>query len=47
MTPNVPDNGLDRMEQAQAALRDGLERARKLVGEARRAMHQRDAAPPP
>jgi hypothetical protein len=47
MSTNAPDNGLDQMEQAQAALRDGLERARKLVREAKRAMRQRDDAPPP
>jgi hypothetical protein len=46
MTPNMPDNGLDQMEEAQAALRDGLERARKLVSEARFAMRQRDNAQP-
>lgn len=46
MTPNVPDNNLGQLEQAQVALRDGLERARKLVCEAKRAMRQKDDAPP-
>ena len=46
MVPNAPDNGLVRMEQAQAALRDGLERARQLVREAKRAMRGRDGAEP-
>jgi hypothetical protein len=46
MTPNVPDNGLDQMEQAQVALRDGLERARKLVRQAKLAMRERDSVRP-
>ena len=46
MTPNVPDNCLDQMEEAQVALRDGLERARKLVRETKLAMRERAIAQP-
>jgi hypothetical protein len=46
MTPNVPDNGLGQMEEAQTALREGLERARMLVREARIAMRERGIAEP-
>ena len=38
MSPNAPDHDLDQMEQAQAALRDGIERARKLVRDAQLTM---------
>jgi hypothetical protein len=43
---NVPDHSQAQLEQAQAALRDGLERARRLVGEAKLAMRQRASAQP-
>ena len=46
MSPNAPDNDLDQMEQAQAALRDGIERARKLVRDAKRVMREGDGAQP-
>ena len=44
MRSNMRDNDLGQTEQAQVALRDGLERARKLVREARLALRRRDGA---
>lgn len=46
MTPNVPDSEFGEIEGAQAALRDGLARAKILVREARRAIRQRDVGRP-
>jgi hypothetical protein len=44
VTMKVPDHSQAQLEQAQAALRDGLERARRLIGEAKLAMRQRSSA---
>jgi hypothetical protein len=46
MTSNLSDDGLGQVEAAQVALRDGLERARNLVREAKLAMRQLDNAQP-
>ena len=41
-----PDGGLAEMERAQAALREGIERARKMLREARVEMGTLDVARP-
>jgi hypothetical protein len=38
MVKNEPDDGMNAVEPAQVALRDGLQRARELICEARLAM---------
>jgi len=43
---NIPHGSLAEMEQAQAALRDGIERARKLLREAKVEIGGLDAARP-
>jgi hypothetical protein len=37
----MPDDGLNEIEEAQASLRDGIERAQELICEAKLALRQR------
>lgn len=46
MAKKIPDETLIRIEAAQAALRDGFERAHELVCEARLRLRQQMAAKP-
>jgi hypothetical protein len=43
---NVPDERLIEIEEAEAALREGIERVKELVSEARQIMRPREPAEP-